>query len=47
MIIRRPPRVIKSISLGKGRWENLMPIAAGTDMKGIALRMSDKACRFS
>jgi cobalamin-dependent methionine synthase I len=34
--------MINSISLEKERYENLMPIIAGTDMKVIALCMSDK-----
>ena len=33
--------MINSISLEKDRYENLMPIIAGTDMKVIALCMSD------
>ena len=33
--------MINSISLEKERYENLMPIVAGTDMKVIALCMSD------
>jgi cobalamin-dependent methionine synthase I len=33
--------MINSISLEKDRFENLMPIVAGTDMKVIALCMSD------
>ena len=34
--------MINSISLEKERYENLMPIIAGTDMKVIALCMSDE-----
>ena len=34
--------MINSISLEKDRYENLMPIIAGTDMKVIALCMSDE-----
>lgn len=34
--------MINSISLEKERYENLMPIIAGTDMKVIALCMSDQ-----
>lgn len=34
--------MINSISLEKDRYEKLMPIVAGTDMKVIALCMSDK-----
>ncbi|MEJ2167693.1 MAG: methyltetrahydrofolate cobalamin methyltransferase [Desulfobacterales bacterium] len=34
--------MINSISLEKERYENLMPIIAGTDMKAIALCMSDE-----
>ena len=34
--------MINSISLEKERYENLMPIVAGTDMKVIALCMSDE-----
>ena len=34
--------IINSISLEKERYENLMPIIAGTDMKVIALCMSDE-----
>jgi 5-methyltetrahydrofolate--homocysteine methyltransferase len=33
--------MINSISLEKERYDNLMPIVAGTDLKVIALCMSD------
>jgi cobalamin-dependent methionine synthase I len=38
----RGAALINSISLEKERFENLMPIIAGTDMKVIALCMSDE-----
>ena len=40
--VHRGAPMINSISLEKERYENLMPIIAGTDMKIIALCMSDE-----
>ena len=39
--VHRGTPMINSISLEKERWEKLLPIIAGTDMKVIALCMSD------
>jgi len=41
LAIHQGTPMINSISLEKERYENLMPIIAGTDMKVIALCMSD------
>ena len=41
LAVHRGTPMINSISLEKERYENLMPIIAGTDMKVIALCMSD------
>ncbi|UCD76980.1 MAG: methyltetrahydrofolate cobalamin methyltransferase [Desulfobacterales bacterium] len=40
--VHRGTPMINSISLEKERYENLMPIIAGTDMKVVALCMSDE-----
>ena len=42
LAVHRGTAMINSISLEKDRYENLMPIIAGTDMKVIALCMSDE-----
>jgi 5-methyltetrahydrofolate--homocysteine methyltransferase len=42
LAVHRGIPMINSISLEKERYENLMPIIAGTDMKVIALCMSDE-----
>lgn len=42
LAVHRGTPMINSISLEKERYENLMPIVAGTDMKIIALCMSDE-----
>jgi cobalamin-dependent methionine synthase I len=42
LAVHRGTPMINSISLEKERYENLMPIIAGTDMKVIALCMSDE-----
>jgi cobalamin-dependent methionine synthase I len=42
LAVHRGTPMINSISLEKERFENLMPIIAGTDMKVIALCMSDE-----
>jgi 5-methyltetrahydrofolate--homocysteine methyltransferase len=42
LAVHRGTPMINSISLEKERYENLMPIVAGTDMKVIALCMSDE-----
>lgn len=39
--VHRGTALINSISLEKARYENLLPIVAGTDLKVIALCMSD------
>jgi cobalamin-dependent methionine synthase I len=36
------PAMINSISLEKDRWDRLLPIIAGTDLKVVALCMSDE-----
>jgi len=36
------PAMINSISLEKDRWERLLPVIAGTDLKVVALCMSDE-----
>lgn len=40
--VHRGTALINSISLEKERWENLLPIISGTDLKVIALCMSDE-----
>jgi 5-methyltetrahydrofolate corrinoid/iron sulfur protein methyltransferase len=40
--VHRGTALINSISLEKERWENLLPILSGTDLKVIALCMSDE-----
>jgi len=42
LAVHKGTPMINSISLEKERYENLMPIVAGTDMKVIALCMSDE-----
>ena len=42
LAVHKGTPMINSISLEKERYENLMPIIAGTDMKVIALCMSDE-----
>jgi len=42
LAVHRGTAMINSISLEKDRYESLMPIIAGTDMKVIALCMSDE-----
>ena len=42
LTVHRGTPMINSISLEKERYQNLMPIIAGTDMKVIALCMSDE-----
>lgn len=42
LAVHQETPMINSISLEKERYENLMPIIAGTDMKVIALCMSDE-----
>ena len=42
LTVHRGTPMINSISLEKERYEKLMPVIAGTDMKVIALCMSDK-----
>jgi 5-methyltetrahydrofolate--homocysteine methyltransferase len=39
--VHRGTAMINSISLEKSRWDNLLPILAGSDLKVIALCMSD------
>lgn len=39
--VHRGTPMINSISLEKARWEKLLPVVAGTEMKVIALCMSD------
>jgi 5-methyltetrahydrofolate--homocysteine methyltransferase len=41
LAVHRGTALINSISLEKERWENLLPILTGTDLKVIALCMSD------
>lgn len=41
LTVHRGPAMINSISLEKERYENILPIIAGTDHKVIALCMSD------
>jgi len=42
LAVHRGTALINSISLEKARYENLLPILAGTDLKVIALCMSDE-----
>jgi 5-methyltetrahydrofolate--homocysteine methyltransferase len=42
LAVHRGPAMINSISLEKERYENLLPLVAGTDHKVIALCMSDE-----
>jgi 5-methyltetrahydrofolate--homocysteine methyltransferase len=42
LAVHRGTPMINSISLEKERYENILPIVAGTDMKVIALCMSDE-----
>ena len=42
LTVHRGTALINSISLEKGRYENLLPILAGTELKVIALCMSDE-----
>ena len=42
LAVHKGTAMINSISLEKDRWENLLPIVAGTDLKIIALCMSDE-----
>jgi len=42
LAVHKGTPIINSISLEKERYENLMPIIAGTDLKVIALCMSDE-----
>lgn len=41
LAVHQGPALINSISLEKARWDDLLPIVSGTDLKVIALCMSD------
>lgn len=41
LAVHRGTALINSISLEKDRWDNLLPVITGTDLKVIALCMSD------
>lgn len=45
--VHEGPPMLNSISLESDRWENMIPILRGTDMKVIALCMSDEGMPYT